>query len=226
MKNYLKLATSLHEVPFFRSLSPSAFSRVEDLVYHREYEPRQIIFFPDDLCDHIYWVREGRVKVTLVSQDRRELTLRHLFPGDIFGEECLVEKGRRGLYAEAMTHTILCMMRADDIRRVARENSEVSYQLSQRLCARLIESERVLAQTVFQSVRSRVASGLLRLHRRIPKEGPLAITHQELANLVGSTRETTTVVLHELREEGILTIGNRRIRIIDPVALEQAARSD
>jgi len=225
MKKHLKLATSLQEVPFFRALSPSVFTRIEDYVYHREYEPRQIVYFPDDLCEHVFWVRQGRVKITRVSEDRRELTLRHLYPNDMFGEECLVEDGKRQSYAEAMVRTILCMMRSDDFRRLAREEADVSLMLAKRLCARVMDVERVLTETVFKNVRCRVASGIIRLSRRTPGDETLGITHQELANLIGSTRETTTSVLHALRNEGILSIGNRRIRILDPVALEHVARS-
>ena len=119
-------------------------------------------------------------------------------------------------------------MRADDFRRLAREESEIALLLARRLCTRVIEIERVLAETVFKSVRARVASGLFRLYQRISpgKSDTLAITHQELANLVGSTRETTTAILHDLRKEGILNIANRRITVLDPVALEHVARSD
>ncbi len=221
------MALSLRDEPFFRSLSESVITRVEGYVYHREYEPRQIVYFPDDPCDHVYWVREGRIKVTRVSNDGRSLTFRHLFPGDILGEECLITKGKREAYAEAVVRSVLCLMRSDDFCRVAREESEISLALAKRLCARAVEVEHILAETVFKSVRSRVASGLLRLYSRVPQtdDSVLRVTHQELADLIGSTRETTTAVLHALRKEGILNMANRRVTVLDPVALEHAARS-
>ena len=227
MKRHVRLSFSLREEPFFRSMSKDVISRIENCVYHHEYEGRQIIYFPDDLCDHVYWVHEGRVKVTRKSGDGRELSFRHLFPGDILGEECLVEKGKRGAYAEALTRAVLLLMRADDFRRIVRDEGEVSLLLARWLCERVRESEQVLAETVFKAVRSRVASGLLRLYRRAPEQdqGILPVTHQEIANLIGSTRETTTAMLHRLRREGIVSIGNRRLTVLDPIALEHAARS-
>ncbi len=225
MRKCMKLALSLREEPFFRKMSDSLLARIEGYVFHREYEPRQIIYFPDDPCDYVYWVREGRVKVTRVSGDGRELTFRHLLPGDMLGEECLVEQPKRGAYAEAMMATILCLMRADDFRRIAREEAEVSLRTAQRLCYRVVETEQVLSESVFKSVRNRVASVLLRLYSRTPKSenGTLRLTHQEIASLIGSTRETTTAVLHGLRNEGILSMANRRVTVLDPVALEHAA---
>lgn len=227
MEKHLKLALSLHDEPFFRTMSSTTVARIANYVYHREYEPRQIIFFPDDVCDHVYWVRDGRIKITRASDEGRELAFQHLFPGDIFGEACLLEKGKREAYAEAMTSATLCLMRADDFRRIVADEHEVTLMLAKVLCRRVVEIEHVLAETVFKTVRSRVASGLLRLYQRSSRteRGAIRITHQEIAGLVGSTRETTTAVLHNLRQQGIVTMANRRVIVLDPVALEHVARS-
>jgi len=223
----MKLTLSLQEEPFFQGMSEALVSRIEAFVYHRAYDARQIVYFPDDPYDYVYWVREGRVKVTRVSDDGRELTFRHLLPGDMLGEECLVDRPKRDDYAEAMVPTMLCLMRAADFRRLAREELALAHKVAQRLCCRITETEQVLVETVFSPVRSRVASGLLRLYRREKGQNrdALCVTHQEVANLVGSTRETTTAVLHMLRAEGILDMANRRLTILDPVALEHVAKN-
>jgi len=233
MKKRAQLALTLKDHPFFRNLSGELISRVEQFVHHREYEPRQIIYFPEDSCDFVYSVREGQVKITRhvksagPSGAARELTFRHLFPGDLFGEECLVERSKYGAYAEAVVPTILALMRAVDFRRVIRDENEFSLLLARRLIARAHEMEQVLLEATSQTVRGRIAAGLVRLYRKAPRSDrtTLRVTHQEIASLVGSTRETTTAVLHKLREEGILGIANRRITVLDPAALERAARS-
>jgi len=228
MRKALRPPGDLRLDPFFQDLSEDALARVKDYVYHREYEPHQIVYFPDDPCDYAYWVRKGRVRVTRISPDGRQVTFRHLHPGDLFGEECLVESPRRDAYAEALDATVLCLMRAADFRRVAREEAEVCFLLAKLACRRAQQMENVWAESVFKTVRSRIAAGLLRLYRQAAEEGPAAvrITHQEIANLVGTTRETTTTVLHGFRQEGILELGNRRVRVLDTAALEHAARSN
>lgn len=225
MRRQLRRALSLQDEPFFRDISPGVVARFEAFVYHREYETRQIVFFPDDPCDFVYWVRSGRIRLTRVAADHRELTFHHLAAGDILGEEGLVDRPRRENYAEAMEPTLLCLMRVDDYRRFMQEEAELACKVAMALARRVIETESVLAETVFQPVRSRVASGLLRLARRERKPGPvvLRITHQELANLVGSTRETTTLVLHTLRSEGLIAVGNRRITVLDAEGLAHSA---
>jgi CRP-like cAMP-binding protein len=91
---------------------------------------------------------------------------------------------------------------------------------------RVNETEQVLAETTFKTVRGRVAASLVRLRRKAPENerAVVRVTHQEIANLVGSTRETTTAVLHDLRDEGVVRTANRRVAVLDPAALERIAR--
>ncbi len=217
----------LREHAFFAPLSESLTARVEGLAYHREYEPRQIIYFPGDPCDHLYWVRHGAARITRASGDGRELTFRHLLEDDLFGEECLTAHKRHTTYAEALERSLLCLVRTDDFLRVIEAESELALAMAQHVTRRLLETETVLAETVFKPVRNRVAAGLLRLYDRTGRanEGVIRITHQEIANLAGSTRETTTAVLHGFKKDGVVRIANRRVTILDPVALEHLARS-
>jgi len=227
MKRHLVLAQALHKEPFFKALSPEVVGRIRNYVFHREYEPRQVIYFPEEPCEHVYWVRYGRVEVRRCEKGRRNLTLRHLFPGDLFGEDCLVKDDQRGTCAVASVPTAVCLMWAEDFRRVVADEGEVALALALQSARRVVDLENVFAETVFKAVRSRVAGGLLRLYHRVPlnEKGALRVTHQEIASLVGSTRETITAVLHELREDGIVTTANRRVTVLDPVALEHTARS-
>lgn len=181
------LARARRKEPFFQALSPEVVASIRNYVYHREYEPRQIVYFPDD-----------RVKY-----------------------------GRRGAWAVALAPTAVCLMWAEDFRLIVADERERALALGQHSGQRVIDLENVLAETAFKTVRSRVANGLLRLYRRAPRgeDGAIRFIHQEIAGLVGSIRETITTVLHKLREDGIITIANRRVSAPDPVALEHAARS-
>ena len=218
---------SLQEDTFFQRLESAVLLRLESLVYQRDYEARQIIYFPDDHCDQVYWVRRGRVRITRISDDGRELSFRHLTPGDFFGEECLIDRPKREDYAEAMAPTTLLLMRADDFVRSFDEEPGLSRAVAEGLCRRSLDIEQVLAETVFHSVRSRVAAGLLRLCRKENRHSPISlpVTHQEIANLIGSTRETTTATLHALRKDGLVALANRRLTVLDPIALEREAKN-
>jgi len=225
MSKSKRIILPLDEEPFFKGMSAAVLAKIETYVYHRAYEARQVVYFPDDPCDYVYWIREGRIRVTRVSGDGRELTFRHLGQGDMLGDECMTDRPKRNDYAEALEPTTLCLMRTDDFRRATREEAELAYAVAERLSRRVLEVEQILAEMVFSSVQKRVCATLLRLSRReeTHRTVSLNITHQEMANLVGATRETVTVVLHELREEGVIELANRRLRIVDMAVLRQAA---
>jgi CRP/FNR family transcriptional regulator, cyclic AMP receptor protein len=227
MRNKMKLALSLDEEPFFAGMSGDLRARVQSFVYHRRYDTRQVVFFPNDDCAYVYWVREGRVKITRVSREHRELTFRHFFSGDIFGEECMDESIRRNDYAEALSPAVLCLMRAGDFRRFMREDAEFCFAVTARMNRRMKELEQVFAENVFNSVISRAAAMILRLYRlQGSKEDEVPLTHQELANLIGATRETTTAMLHQLRGAGAIQIANRRLTIADHILLEHFAHEE
>lgn len=213
---------TLRGCPFFEGMSPGTVERIEEVAGFREYEPRQTIFFPDDACDTVFWVHSGRAKVTRAFGENRAFTFRHLAEGDMLGEECLVERRTREDQAEALTDTVLIQLDAQDFRRIAREVAEFSHAISRALCRRAMDLEQVLVETVSVPVRQRIALGLVRLCRQedVPFDGALRVTHQELADLVGTTRETATGVLHDLREGGLIDLAHRRILVHDIPALE------
>jgi len=212
----------LRELPFFAGLSPECFGQAETYVYHRDYEKRQIIFFPHDACDYVYWLRSGRVRVFRTASDERELSFRHVAVGGMLGEEAIAGRHHRQDYAEALSDTALAMMRIDDFHRLMRESAEFAQCVAMVLAGRNVALEQRLAQHVFLPVRSRIAGALMSVYEleQAAPGGTLPITHQELANLAGTTRETTTAVLHGLRDERMIAIANRRITVLEPSRLE------
>ncbi len=133
-------------------------ARMEEYTYVRDYEPRQIIFFPDDPCDHVYWVLKGRVKFSRVRPDGREWTVRHLEPGDMLGDDLLLSPDRHAGYAEALTPARLALMRSSDFLRLVRDEGEVARALAVQLSRRLNTAEQVLLETLSFPLRCRVAA--------------------------------------------------------------------
>lgn len=211
--------------PFFRDLSPDLVDAIESRAFVKILPARHTVYFPGDLSDSVYWLKSGRVKVSRVSDDGRELTFRHFFSGDMFGEDCMLEGGRRENCAQALEPTELIGLDGEYFRALLSREIDLTLAVARANCQRVSEVEFILSETVFRSVRGRVAAGLLRLYRQ-GSEGDktIRVTHQEMANLVGSTRETTTSVLHGLKKAGLLEIANRRVTVLDPEALAQLAR--
>lgn len=210
--------------PLFRGLSPAVREEVRARLVSRTCTPRETIFAPDDPADMVCWIDEGRVKIYRVSADGRELTFRHLHSGDLFGEECMAPRECRRAYAQSLEPTVLHCMSATDFRELLSQEVEFTLAVTMHSCQRAREVESIFSETVFRPVRGRIAAGLLRLYQQnSPEEQAIRITHQEVANLVGSTRETTTSVLHSFREAGVLEMANRRVTVLNPDALRQLA---
>ena len=210
---------------FLKGLSPRVQDEIESRASRCTFPARRMIFFPGDDANRVYWLRSGRVKVSRVSCGGRELTFKHFLPGDMFGEDCMFEEGRRENCAETMESSELITLDGDDFRLLLSREIGLTLAVARASCSRVREVEYVLSETVFRSVRGRIAAGLLRLYRQgSPQEKTIRVTHQEMANLVGSTRETTTSVLHGLRKDGLLEIANRRVTVLDPDALAALAQ--
>lgn len=211
--------------PFLRELGVQIARKIETHAIYRSYQARQIVYLPDAPCEEVFWVRAGRIKESRISDDGRELTFRHALKGDLIGDECILPRKRRENQAEAILPSELGVLPLLHFQALVNEEADLAAYVLRQFAFRMREMERVLVDTVFFSVRSRVASGLLRLYEREPEDtgGILKITHQEIANLIGSTRETTTSVLHHMREEGIVRMANRQITVLDPVRLARLA---
>lgn len=213
------------KVALLNSLSPGLRSHIEGMTQVRLCRPQESIYFPEDPCDAVYWVETGRVRLSRVSPDGRVLSLRHHCTGEMFGEDCVSEWEQRCDHAESLETSRLRMMSAEAFRSLLASELEFARAMLVWMSRRARESDHLYADAFFRPVRGRVAAGLLRLyHQENPRGVILRVTHQEVANLAGSTRETTTSVLHAFREAGLVEIGNRRVTLLDLEALRQTAQ--
>lgn len=212
-------ASSLHK------FSPELIQHIEALSVLRNYKARDVIYFPGDSMEWVYWIETGRIRISRISWEGRHLTLRHQVAGDFFGEDCLTGDTKRCDHAEAMESSRLRLMCVSDFRELLASDPAFTRSVLDDVLQRAREMDQVYSETVFRTVRERVAAGLLRLCPDDVKGGyTLRVTHEEVANYVGSTRETTTSVLRGLRESGVVEIGNRRVTVLDFDALRTLAR--
>lgn len=211
-RSYIGLAME----PFFSGVPPDAIARLETFAIQREYEPRQIVYFPGDACTYLYWIHSGRVKITRVFSDGRQHTFRHLVSGDMFGHELLTSRKTRADYAEAMTPSLMTLVSGEDFLRIVRTEPAVGHALARHLAESLLQLEQTMCDIFELNAPRLVARRLWRLCLQENQQSPivLPVTHQDLANLTGITRETVTAILHRLRDAGIITLANRRITVV------------
>jgi CRP/FNR family cyclic AMP-dependent transcriptional regulator len=206
------------QVPVFATLPDETQKRLERIAEQRQYRRRQIVHFPDQAGDFIFLLCSGRVKISRVSEQGREVTLYLIEGNQIFGETGLItENHPYELMAETLEDSVIAVFRRSDVVTALAESTEASAEMLKLTSERRSQAETTVADLVFLDVPRRLAKLLLRLH---DSQGSKAVraaalkakfTHQELANMIGSTRETTTLVLNEFRRQGLIDFNGRKI---------------
>jgi CRP/FNR family transcriptional regulator, cyclic AMP receptor protein len=219
----LRKATILADAPPDLMLRLAAVSKVET------YRARQVIYLPGDRAIGIHFLAAGRVKVSKVTRDGKELTLAYRTAGDSFGESCLLEGGPREEMAEAMELSTTAEVERGALEKIIASSAPISYHFARTMIARRRELESKVEQLIFKDVGSKLAELLLRLgseHGVENKRGlvlGVKITHQEMANLIGSTRETVSLTLSQFKRKGFIETEGRKVILADREGLRSLA---
>lgn len=207
----------LRAIPLFAGLSAADLKLIADLTVKHTYKRGTVIFFENDPGDALHVVTAGMVKIYRLADDGREKTLTYVGEGEFFGEMALLDDGPRSAVAEALeaTHT-LALYRADFVR-LLHSQPQISLEIIKVLSQRLRQTNEQLMDVIFRDARGRVAACLVDLAKRHGNTAPdgvrieLKLTHQELASLVGTARETISRILAELQNEELIYLDGRRL---------------
>jgi len=191
----------------------------------RRYQRGQTVYCLDDPADEIYLVQQGRVKILRLSPDGQQKILDIYQPEDFFGELCICGGQRRTEQAVALEPLVTTSFQVQGLMKLLRRKPDMVLELLQLLCARLRESHDQIAALAFENIPRRLARELLRLSRsEPPAEGGttvrLNLTHEELAQLVGTSREMISTIMSQFRQRGVLDYARRQITL-DPARLEE-----
>ena len=188
------------------------------------------VFMEGDDGDALYVVLEGKLKLTRAAADGRENLIAVIGPGEMFGELSLFDPIPRTSSASAVTDALLASLKHEALLPWLRERPEVSMHMLRALVRRLRRSNDVLADLVFTDVPGRVAKNLLDLANRFGTQEPDGLhvhhdlTQEELAQLVGASRETVNKALADFAARGWLQISARSVLILDSERLRKRAR--
>ena len=211
----------MSEVDIFTDLDESDMATIAAAAPMRRFAAGELVHAPEQHSETLYILKQGRVRIFRLSGDGRALTTAILSPGTVFGEMVLVGQSMHDSYAEALDDVTVCVMSRSDVRRLLLADPRVAARISEILGRRLAALEQRLSDTVFKSVPQRVGETLLTLasQRSLGRAPVVQVTHEQLAALVGTSRETTTKVLGELAARGVVGLGRGRITVLDPDAL-------
>jgi CRP-like cAMP-binding protein len=211
----------VRKAPIFLGLDPSAADALRASMSLVKLRKGKSLFKEGDDGDNLYVVSNGKVKLGTKSPDGRENLLMILGPGDMFGELSLFDSGPRTATATAVTDSKLLTLGQEKVIPWVKEYPEVSLQLLARLASRLRRTNEVVGDLVFSDVPGRVAKALIDLGVKFGEkrsEGLFVnhdLTQEELAQLVGASRETVNKALADFAQRGWLRLEARSVMILD-----------
>ncbi len=211
----------LKKVPLLAGLTPDQMARLSEDLELREVKRREVIYLPGDPGESLFLVHGGRIKISKVTRDGKALTLSYCGPSDLFGETCLVDGSPREEMAEAMESSILSIIGRKYFESLLAANANLGLQMTKLLAKRRLFLENKVETLVFRDVTSKLAELLLDLADEYGVEDSrgtliaLKITHQELANLIGSTRETVSLTLSQFKRKDLVTTEGRKVIVTD-----------
>lgn len=188
----------------------------------------QYIYLQNDEADKIYFISEGRVKIGMHDANGKEITKAILSAGEVFGELSVIGEHKRRDYAIALEDTMLCAIPTKEMANLVRDRSPINVFFLNLIGSRALAMEKRLESLVFKDSRTRIIEFLLDLATRKGQQVGFEtvvrrfMTHQEIANLTATSRQTVTTILNELRADNIITFDRRRLLIRDMEKLRKA----
>ena len=207
--------------PAPEALGLEDFERAGVRVVERRFGAKDEIFTPGDPDDRLYFLLEGTVRLYKIYGEYKEATTALLGKGDVFGKLSLFEDRWQDVYAEAVTGVRVASVHKAALTEAVRHDPGFTLKLFSSFSKRLRQSDEVIQSLLHREVSTRLVTLLLNLSDRFGEANgsgtllSVRLTHQDLANMIASTREAVSKVMSEFQREGMIKVQNRKI-ILDP----------
>jgi len=218
----------LKTVDIFQDLADGEMKEVEASAPMFSCEPGRVFYHADDPAEVLFILKKGAVILSRLNADGKRLITATLEAGTIFGEMPLLGQRLQRSEAEALSECLICSLSRRDVVALINKYPIIAVRIAEVLSRRLEAAEERLQEMAFQGLRERLASLLLRLADETDWRGNLVIkglTHQHLAEILGSYRETVTATLNEFKADGLIETGRKKIVIIEPEGLRALVRA-
>ncbi|MBX2915117.1 MAG: Crp/Fnr family transcriptional regulator [Cyclobacteriaceae bacterium] len=208
-------------VNLYQILCPHKVKTMAEKHTYLNFTRDQFIYFPAEQATHIYMIVSGRVRIGHYQETGTEVISSILTTGEIFGELALAGEEVRKDFAQAMENTTICPLSLEELKALMKENKELSFKLLKLIGLRLIKLERKLELLVYKDARTRIVEFLKDTAawkgKKVGFETmiPTRLTHKDIAALTGTSRQTVTTILNELKEKNLINFDRRQILIRD-----------
>lgn len=215
----------LSELTVFQDLSPREMQELNRITTMSTVSKGRVFYRPEEPGEVMFILKEGRVQLYRISPEGKKLVIATLGSHTLFGEMALLGTKMHNTFAEAVDDCLICVMSRTDLERLILNKPQVALRILEITGKRLREAEERLENMAFKGIPARLASLLLRLSEEQESNVITGLTHQDLAESVGTYRETATQVLNDLKSQGLIEIGRKRITILNMDGLEDVAEN-
>lgn len=215
----------VRDIPFFQSLSERELAAVKDCLREKSFEKGESLFIEGNLCERVFFVKSGRVKLYRMGESGREQTLETLGPGDT----CACNPGNARWHcsssAEALVPTTVWFLSRDHYVSLVKTNATLAHSLNRLFAERLQCFSALIEEVSLKDSKKRLVKFLLDMAGNKPLKAParlsLPFTREELAQRIGTARETVARQLHDLKRRKLIDIQPQQITLLDPTGLKK-----
>jgi CRP/FNR family transcriptional regulator, cyclic AMP receptor protein len=202
----------------FRDLPSEQIAMIERATVMRTIPKGQMIYSQEDRAEALFLLKRGQVTIYRLTPGGKRLEVATIGPNTFFGEMPLLGESLRHAYADATEESLLCVMSRTDVERLIREQPQVALRMIEVLGRRLADREARLEELAYHSAQARIATLLLRLSDA-RAGADVAVTHQEIGDMIGALRETVTVILDGFQADELVELRRGHVLVRDPEGL-------
>lgn len=219
------IRTQLMEVPIFRELTPEELEPIVEISQPRSYKPKMFVFMQDDPLDRVFFIQSGKVKIYKSDMHGKEQIVSVLEAGEMFPHAGFFRKGGYPAHAEVMEDTTLIVTPIDKFEEILISNPELSIKIFRVLGEKIIDLQKRLEEQILLNTQEQIIMLLLRLCRsngeKINNRFKLTtqFTNRELANMIGTTRESVSRTISVLKKKDIVELTEDGYYLLDHMRL-------
>jgi CRP/FNR family transcriptional regulator len=216
---YIKEMLSKNNI--FKEIDPKLAEELYNKLITRKYRKKMLIFMEGEPADYIYFILHGKVKLSKISAEGQEKIVQIIQDGQFFGEVPVLDGGTHPLTAETLEEAEIGLLGLEEFRNYLSQYPQLAYGIMEIMAKRLRQSFRQIKNLALKNTHSRLASRLFKLSREYGVEMgdgifiKAAFTHQDLANMIGTSRETVSRILRDFEKSGAIRIVRQKITIIN-----------
>lgn len=218
----------LENFSMLQVLSAEEMKMMDNMASMKDAPKNQVLYFSEDSANSIYLLKKGKVKISKISKEGREVILAILGPGEVFGELSITGQEKREEIAEVTEDAVICKVGISDFESMMEHNPKFNLQVTKLIGFKLKKIQNRLENLIFktsdQRVKSFIKETVMELGRDIIGEDnqkvvELRLTQEVIAKLTATSRQTVTTVFNDLEERGIIKYDRKRIFVRDMKAL-------